>query len=166
MKKKLVTKTYLREALDYDINIFYEDDYYICVKRLNHLSKKFIITNGVIGMDDGYYIVEIIPKTGHQALRMFLDDKKNIVEYYFDVIKESGLEDNIPYFIDLYLDVTLLFSGEVNVLDEEELENAYMHKKITKEDYNLAKKTRDIILKEIKQGNNKLMQIEIKKYLI
>jgi len=165
MKKKLVTKTYLREALDYDINIFYEDDYYVCVKRLNHLSKKFVITNGVIGMDDGYYIVEIIPKTGHQALRMFLDDKKNIVEYYFDVIKESGLEDNIPYFIDLYLDVTLLFSGEVNVLDEEELENAYKNSTITKEEYELALKTKDQILKEIKNNSNRLMHIDIKKYL-
>lgn len=166
MKKKLVTKTYLREALDYDIKIFYEEDYYVCIKKLNHLTRKFIITNDIVGMSDGYYIIEIIPKKGHQALRIFLDDKKNVIEYYFDVIKESGLDENkIPYFIDLYVDITKLFSGEINVLDEDELEEAYEKGIISKDDYNLANYTKNTILNELKTNTNKLMKIDLKKYL-
>lgn len=165
MKKKITTETYLREAIDYKMKVFIEKEYYICVKKLIHLTEKFVITDGIIGMDDGYYVVEIIPKSGHQALRIFLDDKKNVVEYYFDVIKESGIENGIPYFLDLYLDITLLPSGKVKVLDEEELEDAYKEKVITKEEYDLAKQTKDEILDEIKNKTNNLMSLDVEKYI-
>ena len=50
---------------------------------------------------------------------MFFDDKKKIVEYYFDIIKESGVDDKtkIPYFIDAYLDIAILSTGNIKILD-------------------------------------------------
>ena len=105
MKKKIITNTYLREAEQYTIKLFLnEDDYYISVKKLIHLSEKFIIRDNIVAMDDGYYIMEIIPKKGNYALRLFIDNNKRIVEYYFDIIKESAIDEEykVPYFIDLY----------------------------------------------------------------
>lgn len=167
MKKKVITKTYLREAEKYKIKIWMdEEDYYVSLKKLIHVTQPFIIHKNITAMDDGYFILEIIPKKGHQALRLFLNDKKEVVEYYFDIIKESGLtEDKIPYYLDLYLDVTIQRNGEVNILDEEELEKAYQENEISEEDYHLAKKEKEKLLKELKENRNELLRINYKKYL-
>lgn len=168
MKKKIITNTYLREAEQYTIKLFLnEDDYYISVKKLIHLSEKFIIRDNIVAMDDGYYIMEIIPKKGNYALRLFIDNNKKIVEYYFDIIKESGIdkEYKVPYFIDLYLDITVLYTGKVDILDEDELLEAYDKKDITKKEYEMVLKTKEKLLKEIKSNSNQLMKIDYLKYL-
>lgn len=168
MKKKIITNTYLREAEKYNIKLFLdEEDYYISVKKLIHLSEKFIIRNNVVAMDDGYFIMEIIPKKGNYALRIFIDSNKNIVEYYFDIIKESGIDEEykVPYFIDLYLDIAVLYTGRIDILDEDELLDAYDKKDITKEEYEIVLKTKEKLLKEIKKDTNKLMKIDYLKYL-
>lgn len=167
MKKKIITNTYLNEAIKHEIKLFLDaDDYYVSVKKLVHLSEKFIIRNNVVAMDDGYYILEIIPKNDNYALRIFLNDKKEIIEYYFDIIKESGIDKiyKVPYFIDLYLDITL-FNGKISILDEEEFEEAYKNKDITNDDYNLVLKTKERLIKEIETNTNKLMNIDYTKYL-
>lgn len=168
MKKKIITNTYLREAEQYTIKLFLnEDDYYISVKKLIHLSEKFIIRDNIVAMDDGYYIMEIIPKKGNYALRLFIDNNKKIVEYYFDIIKESGIdkEYKVPYFIDLYLDITVLYTGKVDILDEDELLEAYDKKDITKKEYEMVLKIKEKLLKEIKSNSNQLMKIDYLKYL-
>lgn len=102
MKKKLISTTYLKEATKYQMKFYLdEEDYYISVKKLIHITDKFIIRHGIVAMDDGYYVIEIIPKTGHQALRIFLDESKNLIEYYFDIIKESGLDTEKKFHISL-----------------------------------------------------------------
>ena len=169
MKKKVLTNTYLREATKYQIKLFLdEDDLYVSVKKLINLTDKFIIKHGIVAMDNGYYIVEMIPKNDNYALRVFLDDKKNIIEYYFDIIKNSGIDEEykVPYFNDLYLDITLLKeTGEINVLDEKEFIDAYKQGDINKQDYDIVIKMKKRLLKEIKDGTNKLLNIDLIKYL-
>lgn len=167
MKKKVITKTYLKEAEKYELKLWMdEEEYYVSRKKLIHLTQPFIIHGNITAMDDGYYVLEIIPKKGHQALRIFLDEKKEVVEYYFDIIKESGItEEKIPYFLDLYLDVTIQKNGEINVIDEDEFEKAYEEKELSEEDYILAKEEKEKLLKEIKEKNNYLLKIDITKYL-
>lgn len=169
MKKKIVSKTYLREADKYQIKLYLdEDDYYASVKKLVHVTDKFIINNGnTIAMDNGYYIVEIIPKYENYAVRIFLNDKKEVIEYYIDIIKESGLdpEYNIPYFIDLYLDITVLYNGDIHVIDQNELQDAYNSSEITKDEYNQVIELKDKLIQEIKNGTNKYMNLDITKYL-
>lgn len=169
MKKKIVSKTYLREADKYQIKLYLdEDDYYASVKKLVHVTDKFIINNGnTIAMDNGYYIVEIIPKYENYAVRIFLNDKKEVIEYYIDIIKESGLdpEYNIPYFIDLYLDITVLYNGDIHVIDQNELQDAYNSSEITKDEYNQVIELKNKLIQEIKNGTNKYMNLDITKYL-
>ena len=168
MKKKILSSTYLKEAQKYQIKFYLdEEDKYIVVKKLIKLSKKFIIQNDVIAMDDGYYVIEIVPKNKNYALRLFLNDKKEIIEYYFDIIKESGIDKElkVPYFIDLYLDITIQKNGKVNILDEDELNDALKSKDITKKDYELVLKVKEQLLKEIKEQSNDLMNLDYMKYL-
>ena len=60
------------------------------------------------------------------AITAMLDDQQKLVQYYIDVAKEYEIDERgLPYFDDLYLDVVLLPNGEIYVLDEDELEDAY-----------------------------------------
>ena len=168
MKKKLLSNTYLNEAEKYQIKFFLdEEDKYVVVKKLIKLSKPFIIKNNVIAMDNGYYVIEIVPKNKNYALRIFLNDRKELVEYYFDIIKESGLdkETKVPYFIDLYLDIIIDKENTINVLDEDELNYALKTNDITESDYKLVLNVKENLLKEIKEQSNDLLNLDYMKYL-
>ena len=62
MKTKIVSKTYLRDVENYEIKIYFEDEFYISVKKLIKCREKFIIADNLCVMVDGYYILEILPK--------------------------------------------------------------------------------------------------------
>lgn len=63
MRKKLISKTYLRDVNEYELMIYFDkEDYYISVKKIIDIKKPFILSNGLCVMDKGYYVVETIPK--------------------------------------------------------------------------------------------------------
>lgn len=167
MKRKIITNTYLRDVSKHQIKLYLdEDDCYISVKKLIKVDKKFIIKDNICVMDDNYYIVEVVPKNENYAMRLFLDDNKCPLEYYFDICKNNGLEEKtlIPYYDDLYLDITVL-NNEINILDEDELEEALQQKDITIEDYNLTMKIKEKLLNEINNKTNKYLNKDYTKYL-
>lgn len=167
MKRKIISNTYLRDVEKYQIKIFLdEEDYYVSVKKLISVREKFIIKENMTVMDNGYYIFEVIPKNENYAMRLFLDENKNPLEYYFDITKNNGLYKNtkIPCYDDLYLDITYM-NNEINILDEDELIEAYKTNDITKEDLDLVYKIKDKLINEIKSNTNKLMNIDYNKYL-
>ena len=167
MKRKIISNTYLRDIEKYQIKLFLdEEDYYVCVKKLIEVRKKFILSNGLCVMDNGYYVFEVIPKKLNYAMRLFLDENKNPLEYYFDITKNNGLDKltNIPCYDDLYLDITYL-EGQINIIDEDELLEAYKTGDITDSDLDLVYKTRDLLLEEITTSTNKIMNINYMKYI-
>lgn len=168
MKKKLLSNTYLNEAEKYQIKFYLDEtDKYIVVKKLIKLSKKYIIKNNITLMDNGYYLIEIVPKNKNYVLRIFLNDQKEPVEYYIDITKENGIDKDtkIPYFIDLYLDIIIQNNGEVNIIDEDELKDALKNSDITEYDYQLAQCVKENLLKEIDENNNDLINLDYMKYL-
>ena len=86
------------------------------------------------------------------------------MEYYFDIIlqreirKEDGLD--IPFYNDLYLDVIVYekaaTKSEPFILldDRDELKAALKEEKIDQEEYDLAYKVANALMKEIKEGKN------------
>ena len=69
------------------------------------------------------------------------DDKLNLIEWYFDIAKEVGVENSIPYEDDLYLDMIITPDGQKLVLDEEELLDALNRGEIIQSDVDLAHET-------------------------
>lgn len=167
MKRKIITKTYLRDVSKYQIKLYMdEDDCYIGVKRLIKVDEKFIIKDNICVMDDNYYVLEVIPKNENYAMRLFLDDNKKPLEYYFDICKNNGLdkESLVPCYDDLYLDITVL-DGNINILDKDELDEAFNNKDITNDDYELVMRIKDKLLMEINNNSNKYMNRDYSKYL-
>lgn len=167
MKTKIITNTYLKETSKYQIKLYLdEEDFYISIKKLINIREKFIIKDNLCVMDNGYYIFEVIPKNDNYAMRLFLNSNKEPLEYYFDICKNNRLDSlfNVPCYDDLYLDITYL-DGKINILDEEELIEAYENNDITKDDYELVYKMRDRLLEEIINKTNSAMNIDFMKYL-
>lgn len=166
MRKKFISKTYLRGVSEYELKILFDkEDYYLSIKKILKIEEPFIIQGRTL-MDNGYYVAEVLPKKENYAMRVFFNDKKERLEYYFDITLENGMDEdtNIPYYVDLYTDVTI-GDGKVEVLDEDELQDALDNKVITIEQFHLANNTRDILLESIKKDTNPYMKIEIEKYL-
>lgn len=167
MRKKLISKTYLRDVNKYKLEIYYDkEDYYLSIKKILNIEKPFILENGLCLIDNNYYIVEVLPKNENYSMRVYFNEKKERLEYYFDISLKNGLDEEtrIPYYDDLYTDITVV-QKNIEVLDEEELEEALNMGKIIKAEYNLANETRDKLLQSIKNKNNKYMNLDLERYL-
>lgn len=167
MRKKLISKTYLRGVNKYELKIYFNlEDCHISVKKIIDIKEPFILSNGLCVIDNNYYIMEVIPKNENYAMRVFFNNKKEILEYYFDVSLENGMdkETGIPYYDDLFIDVTKT-KDKVEVLDEDELKEALDNNEISITDFELANKIRDILLEQINNGNNRYMNMNLEQYL-
>lgn len=167
MREKLISKTYLRDVNRYKLEIYYDkEDYYLSIKKILNIEKPFILENGLCLIDNNYYIVEVLPKNENYAMRVYFNEKKERLEYYFDISLQNGLDEEtrIPYYDDLYIDITVV-QKNIEVLDEEELEKALNMGKISKAEYNIANETRDKLIQSIKNKNNKYMNLDLERYL-
>jgi predicted RNA-binding protein associated with RNAse of E/G family len=167
MREKLISKTYLRDVNRYKLEIYYDkEDYYLSIKKILNIEKPFILENGLCLIDNNYYIVEVLPKNENYAMRVYFNEKKERLEYYFDISLKNGLDEEtrIPYYDDLYTDITVV-QKNIEVLDEEELEEALNMGKISKAEYNIANETRDKLIQSIKNKNNKYMNLNLERYL-
>jgi len=160
LKKKYITETYLKGVDDYDIKIIKEKDCYTCVKYIKNIDEKYISTHtgkDICLLDNGYYIVEYVPIDEKYVVRVFMNEKKQVLQYYIDSTKENGIEDDIPFYYDLYLDITidLLADDVITIFDEDELIEAVKSNNAAPEDYILAHNTIDYLLKQIDNKENK-----------
>ena len=164
MRKRLLTKKYLRDVKEYTINIFKEKDYYVCIKKIINTENPFKISTGLCLIDNGYSIIEILPVNEKFCVRSFFNEKKEKLQMYIDISLENGLDEetNIPYYDDAFLDI-IITGDNVYIDDQDELEEAYKNKEITKNTYNEVKKICNQLLTEIK--TNKYIIKDVKGYL-
>ena len=169
MRKKYISKTYMREVIDWELVIIKkeEENYFLGIKKINKTIKPFklnIFGKDIVHIDEGYYIVEFTPLDKFYNARVYLDNNKNIIDYYFDISRGNGAEDNVPYYDDLYLDV-IYYPNDNEIIeetDEDELINALNEGFITQNDFDLAKRESQQLMEEIKTKQNIFLQIDVK----
>ncbi|HFK1718892.1 DUF402 domain-containing protein [Bacillus thuringiensis] len=145
--KRLIEKSYTVKQVEEGILGILD------IKKVRELSRKEYDGKEICIASDGYTWVQYFINGKNFAITAMLDDRHNLVQYYIDVTKEYEIDDRgLPYFDDLYLDVVLLPSGKVYILDEEELEDAYKSGDVTKVEYELAWYTTKWILAAIKNS--------------
>ena len=128
------------------------------------ISEPFILDKGLCIQDKGYKWLEFYDYNSKERLTAIYDEKNKIVEWYFDIAREIGKENGIPYEDDMYLDVVLTPGGETILLDEDELKEALDNKYITKEDFDQAYETANRIISNNK-GKHKELKSFTDKYL-
>ena len=117
-------------------------------------------------MDNGYFIVEVIPKNENYAMRVFTNEKKEILQYYFDIILGSGIDEEtkLPFYDDIYIDV-IMTSGEIEISDQDELDEALSNGTITKETYDFVETTAKNLIGELENNTNRFFGMDLGGYL-
>jgi uncharacterized protein len=89
-------------------------------------------------VDDGYMWLQQFPQDQHHTVTTVFDAKGQIVQWYIDITLCNGVESGIPWMDDLFLDLVLFPSGDLIVLDADELEDALSTGMIDQSQYDLA----------------------------
>ena len=166
MKRKFLSKTYLRDIQQYIIKFYFERNYCVCVKKFIKVKAPFISRHGYLLIDNNFQMVEIMPCNENYLMRVYLNEAGEVLERYFDITKQNAIDPltNLPYYDDLYLDVVEEKCGIV-IHDEIELDQALQSGDISKADYITAISTKNKLLHEIENKTNKLLKINLKNYL-
>lgn len=139
---------------------------YACFLKLQNIEKPLIVNNGkesICIRDNDYEWIEVYPDNGKYAITIMFDDNNNLIEWYFDISKEIGIENGIPYEDDLYLDMIITPNGEKIVIDENELLEARDNGDITQDDVDSAYQTlREL---EVKYVSNIQELLKLTNYL-
>lgn len=97
--------------------------------------------------DSGYTWLQHFPKESCYVLSTMFDARGDIVEWYIDICRRHGIdEDGVPWYDDLYLDIVVAPSGELRLLDVEELDDALKEGVISGFEYDLAWREADRLL--------------------
>lgn len=161
----------MRGVTDWDFIVMKRntENYYLSIKRINQIDKTFVVEQfgkSIVYIDNGYYIIEFTPLDQFYNARVYLDRDANVIGYYFDMSRGNGVKENIPYYDDLYLDVIFCPDGNlIEIIDEDELNDALNDGKITREEFDLAKNVCSTLIDEIQKKKNIFINID-KKELI
>lgn len=110
-------------------------------------------------VDNGYIWTQHFPNDENYALTTIFNKEHEVVEWYFDICKGNKTNGKgMPYYDDLYLDVVVLPSSVVVLLDEDELKDALKTKEITKEEYDLAYFEAKKLMGDIENDKNELLK--------
>lgn len=154
-KKRFLIDSVKDENFNADLSLI---DMIKSIKR-----KEILRENGRVDciLDSGFKWLGLYPKGESYAITGLYNEKNELVEFYFDMIKENGRESNKIYVLDTYLDLVITPNNEKYVLDEEELEEALENNQIDKVDYDIAYDTLHRLQKEYETQDaiNKLKEI-------
>ena len=98
--------------------------------------------------DDGFRWLIMLPKDEYYCVTAMSDGSGRFVLWYVDMILSQGVEDGIPYFWDLYLDLIVTPDGQMIEDDRDELDSALSSGEITAAEHKLALDT----AKKLKTG--------------
>jgi len=172
MKKKYADRATWTRVLKRKDKLSYVKDEkfsgYISVINIEKVKKPLIKNldgEKVRIVDDGYTWVIFMPDNLMYSLTMMINDKNEIVQWYFDICKAYQISDSgVPFFEDLYLDIVVLPSGSIILLDEDELSHAFKIGVISKEEYSDANKQAELLIKDIENETNGLLQFSKEYY--
>lgn len=156
MKKRFSNATGNKNILEKEFRYKYFKDKdfegYISFLRLVKVEKNWYVPRDNRESDciqaKDYIWLSIYPIGKNYGITAMLNDKKEIVEWYFDITNSTGIENDIPYIEDLYLDIVITNKDELIILDEDELEEAYENNTITKEQYEIVIKQKEELIQK------------------
>ncbi|MEI4769334.1 GrpB family protein [Psychrobacillus sp. FJAT-51614] len=108
-------------------------------------------------VDDGYSWMQHFPVGKNYTLTTMFNAKDEIVQWYIDICNEIGMENNLPWWDDLFLDIIVLPGGEIIQQDENELEEALSKGDIDQKMFSLAWDEANSITSLLKEGKFELL---------
>lgn len=137
------------------------DDYFsgdIYYYDFINVKEKILIPNGKCIMDNNYKWLEFYDYSSKVKLTAIYDENNEIIEWYFDIAREIGKDNGVPYEDDLYLDVVVTPNGDIKLIDEDELKEAYNKREMTTEEYKNAYKEAENLMNKLKNNKDRLKE--------
>ena len=114
--------------------------------------------------DAGYVWVQQFPSDAHHAVTSMFDATGQLVQNYIDICLRSAVEDGRIYEEDLFLDLIVLPSGEVLLVDVDELEAAREQGDVSEAENALALAVAKQLQKQLQDGTFPLVaHVEVMK---
>ncbi|MEG2488660.1 DUF402 domain-containing protein, partial [Anaerorhabdus sp.] len=111
--------------------------------------------------DNGYSWLQVARKDSHVWITAMFNENDELLECYFDITnKNIILPDGESSFEDLYLDVVFFPNGQIDLLDEDELEDACVNGVITQQQVESAYNTANILMDWLKKSTNQQILID------
>lgn len=136
-----------------------KEDYFdgdVCYYNFKNANIKISTPKGKVIIDNNYKLLGFYDYNSRIKLSAFYNENNQIIEWYFDIAKELGKENGVPYEDDLYLDVIVRPDGKIILLDEEELKKALERFEITKAEYQMAYEETNRLIILLKSNIEKL----------
>jgi predicted RNA-binding protein associated with RNAse of E/G family len=133
---------------------------YVTLLHIHKVTEPLIVNyeeKSICIVDDGYMWLQHFPSNEHYSLTTMFDASGEVVQWYIDITNENGIENNLPYTDDLFLDIIVLSSGEVIQKDADELEEAYTKGTINQAQYQLVWAEANKINQQIENNDFQLM---------
>lgn len=104
-------------------------------------------------VENNYSWLQYFPKGKHYAVTAQFNEYGQIVQWYIDICLQNGItENNIPWLDDLFLDIVVSPTGEIELLDFDELQNALAVNEISMAEYDLAISESERLLVDISEN--------------
>jgi predicted RNA-binding protein associated with RNAse of E/G family len=166
MKRKFADRSNWRRPVERRFKMSYMDNdefrgYVTAIYLDRVLSPLNVTVNGkeVCVIDSGFVWMQHFPMNSNHAMTTMFNRNREIVQWYFDISKEIGVDSRgIPYQDDLYLDVVVLPPMELELIDEDDLEEALRSRKITLGDYELAYREARDLMEKLSNGTYGLIK--------
>ena len=116
---------------------------------------------------DAHFVwLQHFPQGTHYTMTTMLDAAGRVVQWYFDICEEHGLDEaGVPWwydlYLDVYLDVVVLPTGEAQIFDGDELEAALSAGEVTQEDAALAWREANALLEQIQENRLPLLRLSL-----
>ena len=164
LKKRFVTNPNNMEIVDdgsFKIKSFNNSDFVgdIALIKFNKMNKPYMIENINLCMaNDNYKWLEFYDYNKKYRLTAMYNENNEIIEWYFDIARKIGKENGMPYEDDLYLDVVVTPKGDIKLLDEDELKNAFDRFEVNKSDYEMAYNEAKQLMNQLQNNKDKLKE--------
>lgn len=135
---------------------FFKGDIYFY--NFSDVKEKILIPSGKCILDNNYKWLEFYDYNSRVKLTAIYNENEQIIEWYFDIAREIGKDNGVPYEDDMYLDVVVTPKGEVILLDEDELKEAFDRKEMTKEEFDEAYKIARDLMEKLKDNKESLQE--------
>ncbi|MBT2680120.1 DUF402 domain-containing protein [Bacillus sp. ISL-35] len=116
-------------------------------------DKKVCIVN------NGFTWMQHFPEGKRHSVTTMFNAQGEVVQWYIDICLRNGVENNRPYWDDLFLDIIILPGGEIFYKDHDELEEAFSTGMINEDLYQIAITEAEQIKKQIEANEFKLFQL-------
>lgn len=175
IKRKRLNDVYMREVTKSDIKTKFDKELNAYITYKHSLETTFtckVYVNGKrkVIFDKGYTLLEYSPLDEKYNVRVFIDDKGNILQYYFDVIKNFEIENGEVYYNDMYLDILYHLpyfadTSYIELADENELIDSFNKGEIDKETFDYCYSVAEKLMNELLKGKNRFVNRGIKDYI-